>query len=74
MTVYAEVSMSIDRLAQLKSLHLYGMATAWSELLAEGTRRPMQPEAWLDRLIDAEQADRQAVSYTHLTLPTNREG
>ena len=54
--------MSIDRLAQLKSLHLYGMATAWSELLAEGARRPMQPEAWLDRLIDAEQADRQVRS------------
>ena len=54
--------MSIDRLAQLKSLHLYGMATACSELLAEGARRPMQPEAWLDRLIDAEQADRQVRS------------
>jgi DNA replication protein DnaC len=54
--------MSIDRLAQLKSLHLYGMATAWAELLAEGPRQPMQPEAWLDRLIDAEQADRQVRS------------
>lgn len=54
--------MSIDRLAQLKSPHLYGMATAWAELLAEGTRRPMQPEAWLDRLIDAKQADRQVRS------------
>ena len=54
--------MSIDRLAQLKSLHLYGMATAWGELLAEGPRRPMQPEAWLDRLIEAEQADRQVRS------------
>ena len=43
--------MSIDRLAQLKSLHLYGMATAWAELLAEGVRRPIQPDAWLDRLI-----------------------
>ena len=43
----------IDRLAQLSALHLYGMATAWSELLAEGPRRPVQPEAWLDRLIDA---------------------
>ncbi len=51
-----------DRLAQLKALHLYGMATAWSELLAEGPRRPMQPEAWLDRLIDAELADRQVRS------------
>ena len=54
--------MSIDRLAQLKSLHLYGMATAWAELLAEGPRQPMQPEAWLDRLIEAEQADRQVRS------------
>ena len=51
-----------DRLAQLKSLRLYGMATAWSELLAEGPRQPMQPEAWLDRLIDAEQTDRQVRS------------
>jgi DNA replication protein DnaC len=48
----------VDRLAQLNALHLYGMAAAWSELLAEGPRRPVQPEAWLDRLIDAELADR----------------
>jgi DNA replication protein DnaC len=54
--------MSIDRLTQLKALHLYGMATAWSELLAEGPRQPMPPEAWLDRLIEAEQADRQVRS------------
>ena len=54
--------MSIDRLSQLKALQLYGMATAWSELQAEGPRRPIQPEAWLDRLIDAEMADRQARS------------
>jgi DNA replication protein DnaC len=52
----------VDRLAQLNALHLYGMATAWTELLAEGPRRPMQPEAWLDRLIDAERADRQVRS------------
>ena len=51
-----------DRLAQLSALHLYGMATAWSELLAEGPRRPIQPEAWLDRLIEAELADRQVRS------------
>jgi DNA replication protein DnaC len=62
MTICAEASMSIDRLTQLKSLRLYGMATAWSELLAEGPRQPMQPEAWLDRLIDAEQTDRQVRS------------
>ena len=52
----------IDRGAQLSTLHLYGMATAWSELLAEGPRRPVQPEAWLDRLIEAEMADRQVRS------------
>ena len=61
--------MSIDRLSQLKSLRLYGMATAWSELLAEGPRLPMQPEAWLDRLIDAEQTDRQVRSLRYLRLP-----
>ena len=61
---------AIDRLAQLNALHLYGMATAsrecvlrtTNELLAEGPRRPMQPEAWLDRLIEAELADRQVRS------------
>ena len=54
--------MSIDQLAQLKALHLYGMAAAWGEWLAEGPRKPMQPEAWLDRLIAAKLADRQVRS------------
>ena len=52
----------IDRQAQLSALHLYGMAAAWNELLAEGPRRPVQPEVWLDRLIEAELADRQVRS------------
>ena len=52
----------IDRLGQLAALHLYGMAAAWNEMLAEGPRRPVQPEAWLDRLIEAELADRQVRS------------
>src|ERR1700730_18295950 len=52
----------IDRLAQLNALHLYGMATAWSELLAEGSRRPVQPVAWLCRLMDDQLADRQVRS------------
>jgi DNA replication protein DnaC len=51
--------MSIDRATQLKELKLFGMSTAWGELIAEGPRQPVQPEAWLDRLINAEQADRQ---------------
>jgi len=54
--------MSIDRAARLKNLHLFGMAAAWGEWQAEYTARqkPVMPEVWLDRLIEAEQADRQA--------------
>jgi len=54
--------MSIDRCAQLKTLQLFGMASAWNEWQAEYTsqQKPVMPEVWLDRLIVAEQADRQA--------------
>lgn len=54
--------MSIDRVNHLKSLHLYGMASALLELQAEASRQPARPEVWLDRLIEAEQADRQVRS------------
>ncbi|MGH8436696.1 MAG: IS21-like element helper ATPase IstB [Pseudomonas sp.] len=54
--------MSIDRVAHLKVLHLYGMASALLELQAEAARQPARPEVWLDRLIEAEQADRQVRS------------
>lgn len=54
--------MSIDRVGQLKALHLYGMASGWLELQAEAPRQPSRPEVWLDRLIEAEQADRQVRS------------
>lgn len=54
--------MSIDRVSQLKALHLYGMAALWGELQAETCPRPARPDVWLDRLIEAEQADRQARS------------
>ena len=59
--------MSIDRIAQLKTLHLFGMAAAWSEWQAEYTiqQKPVMPEVWLDRLISAEQADRQARSLNY---------
>ncbi|WP_028453056.1 ATP-binding protein [Chitinilyticum aquatile] len=52
----------IDRIAQLKSLQLYGMAATWGELHAEKPRQPPAPEAWLARLIEAEQQDRQTRS------------
>jgi len=54
--------MPIDRLAQLKAMHLYGMAAAWAEHQAEAPSRPAMPETLLDKLIEAEQADRQARS------------
>jgi DNA replication protein DnaC len=51
--------MAIDRLGQLNALHLDGMATAWSEWQAQSPQQPTMPEVWLDRLIEAEHADRQ---------------
>jgi DNA replication protein DnaC len=59
--------MSIDRSAQLKTLYLFGMAAAWSEWQTEygGQQKPVMPEVWLDRLIKAEQADRQARSLNY---------
>ena len=54
--------MAIDRLGKLKAMHLYGMAAAWGEHQAEAPSRPLMPEVLLDRLIEAEQADRQARS------------
>lgn len=54
--------MSMDRVTQLKSLPLYGMAAAWSEWQAEYAiqQKPVMPEVWLDRLLNAEVVDRQA--------------
>ena len=49
----------IDRMAQLKALQLNGMAAEWEVLQAEKVRHPPIPEVWLDRLLAAEQADRQ---------------
>jgi DNA replication protein DnaC len=59
--------MSIDRTARLKALHLYGMASAWSDWQAEYAlqQKPVMPEVWLDRLIEAEQVDRQARSLSY---------
>ena len=54
--------MSIDHMISLKALHLYGMATAWTELQAEMPRQAHRPETWMERLITAEQTDRQLKS------------
>ena len=40
--------MSIDRAAQLKTLQLHGMATAWRELLAEAPHQSCpQRSGWI---------------------------
>lgn len=54
--------MLADLAQALKTMHLYGMATALSELHAERPRHPPAPEVWLKRLIEAEQVDRQTRS------------
>lgn len=55
--------MPTDLLAQLKTLHLYGMAEAWAEIQAEASRQPpLSAELLLRRLIQAETTDRQARS------------
>lgn len=54
--------MSIDHTISLKALHLYGMATAWAELQAEMPRQGHRPGTWMERLITAEQTDRQLKS------------
>jgi DNA replication protein DnaC len=54
--------MFIDNLSQLKALKLFGMATALAEIRAETPRLALTPDGCLNRLIDAELADRQARS------------
>ena len=71
--------MNIDRYAQLKELHLWGMATAWQEWQSEFPvqQKPVMPEVWLDRLITAELADRKARSLRYqlkvARFPTHRD-
>lgn len=69
--------MSTDYLTSLKALHLYGMATAWSELQAEKPRQVHRPETWMERLIVAEQTDRQLKSLRYQLksahFPTHRD-
>jgi DNA replication protein DnaC len=54
--------MSIDYAASLKALQLYGMAAAWSELQAEKPKQAHRPEVWMEKLVEAEQIDRQLKS------------
>jgi len=49
-----------DPIAQLKALHLYGMAQALADLVAEPTAQSQPPAQWVSQLVEAERADRQA--------------
>jgi len=51
--------------SRLNALKLYGMAEAWREMQAESSRQALSPEGMLLRLLDAEQADRQARSLAY---------
>ncbi len=52
--------MGADLIAQLKVLRLYGMAQALADWAADPAGPPELPAPWLQRLIEAERADRQA--------------
>jgi len=54
--------MSINNLSQLKTLNLFGMATALAEIQAEAPKLALTPDGYLHRLIDAETNYRQARS------------
>lgn len=57
--------MFIDYATSLKTLKLYGMATAWSELQSEKPKQAHRPEVWMERLLAAEQTDRKLKSLRH---------
>jgi DNA replication protein DnaC len=63
--------------AQLLALRLYGMANALQELLAERPRSPTDALAWIRRLIEAEQVERQVRSLRYqlraARFPIHRE-
>lgn len=69
--------MITQRAERLKSLGLQGMAQAWLELQAQTSRQEMSIQTWLDRLMDAEEADRTAkrlkYQLSSARFPTHRD-
>lgn len=56
----------LDVLAELKSLRLYGMASAWEELTANGTSAGLESSRWLvEHLLQSEHTDRHARSINY---------
>ena len=62
-----EVDATRDR---LRTLGCGYAAERLGELLGEAVRAEIAPHAFLEQLLAAELSGREAVSYTHLTLPT----
>ncbi len=52
--------MRAELIAQLNALRLYGMAQALTDLVTPPTEPPPLAEPWLQQLLNAERADRQA--------------
>jgi DNA replication protein DnaC len=71
------MAMTNDLISQLRALHLYGMAAALEELLAERPRTTAAPLAWIRCLIEAEQVERQVRSLRYqlrvARFPIHRE-
>ncbi len=58
--------MTRDMLVELKQLRLHGMATAWSELVEQGTSTGLEASRWLlEHLLIAENTDRALRSVSH---------
>ena len=60
-----------DVTAELKSLRLYGMTSAWTDLTAQGGRAALESSRWLiEHLLQAESTDRamRSIGYRHFGL------
>ncbi|MES9822611.1 MAG: IS21-like element helper ATPase IstB [Candidatus Thiodiazotropha sp.] len=69
--------MANELISEFKTLRLYGMATAFEELLAERPRKAKDPLVWIRRLIEAERVERQVRSLRYqlrvARFPIHRE-
>jgi DNA replication protein DnaC len=57
--------MSIEIVARLKALKLYGMAQTWAELLAKARHSEFDPERFMQEMITAETAEREVKSLAY---------
>ncbi len=69
--------MSIELIARLKTLKLYGMAQCWPELVAKARHSEFDPESLMSELLAAETAEREvrsiAYQMTAARFPAHRD-